>query len=68
MSSLSDDDRRGLETSEAYLRCIQALDPVRPDYEAAQVYAVLALEDSLRQVVAQFAELGGQINGASRRR
>lgn len=47
---------------------MRALGPVRPDYEAAQAYAVLALEDSLRQMVAQLAELGGQLNRASRRR
>jgi len=67
MSSLSDQERDGLEPGEAYKRCVQALDPVRPDYEAARVYAILTLEESVREVVTQLAELGGQIDRASRR-
>ena len=49
MSRLSD-DQSDLEPDEAYQRCLQALDPLRPDYAAAQVYATLALRESLEKV------------------
>jgi hypothetical protein len=30
--------------------CLRALDPLRPDYAAAQVYATLALRESVEKV------------------
>lgn len=59
MSSLSE-DRPGLEPGEAYQCCLQALDPLRPDYGAAQVYATLALPESVEK-------LANEIRLASRR-
>jgi hypothetical protein len=59
MSSLSDDQPR-LQPDEALLRCLQALDPVRPDYAVAQVYATLALCESVEK-------LASEIKLASRR-
>lgn len=59
MSSLPDEPQR-LDDGEALQRCLQALDPLRPDFQAAQVYATLAL----REAVAEVAE---QIRLASRR-
>ncbi len=41
MTSLPD-GRDDLEPGEAMRRCFQALDPIRPDLPAAQVYATLA--------------------------
>ena len=45
---------------EALQRCLQALDPVRPDFAAAQVYAILALRESVEK-------LANEIRLASRR-
>lgn len=45
MSSLSD-DQGSQQPDEALQWCLQALDPLRPDYAAAQVYATLALRES----------------------
>jgi hypothetical protein len=59
MSSLSE-DRPGLEPDEAYQRCLHSLDPLRPDYGAAQVYATLALRESVEK-------LANEIRLASRR-
>lgn len=59
MSSLSD-DRDDLDPGEALQRCLQALDPLRPDHQAAQVYATLALRESVEK-------LANEIRLASRR-
>jgi len=48
MSRLS--DHSDLEPDDAYQHCLQALDPLRPDYAAAQVYALLALRESVEKV------------------
>jgi hypothetical protein len=61
------DDRTELEPGEAYQTCIRELHNGRPDYERAQVYATLALEESARAVVAQLEELGGLISRGLRR-
>ncbi len=49
MTSLHDDSR-GLDDGEALQRCLHALDPVRPDYAAAQVYATLALREAVEKL------------------
>jgi hypothetical protein len=59
MSSLSD-DQGNLQPDEALQRCLQALDSLRPDYAAAQVYATLALRESVEK-------LANEIRLASRR-
>ena len=59
MNSLPE-GRPRLEPDEAYQRCLQALDPLRPDYAAAQVYATLALQESVEK-------LTNEIRLASRR-
>ena len=68
MSPLSGHEPGSLEPGEAYKRCLQALDPVRPNHEAAHVYAILVLEESVREVVTQLSDLGRQIDRASRHR
>ena len=40
----------GLDDGEALQRCLQALDPLRPDFAAAQVYATLALRESVEKL------------------
>ena len=50
MSSLPD-GRDDLEPGEAMQRCLQALDAIRPDFPAAQVYATLALRESVEKLV-----------------
>jgi hypothetical protein len=48
--SSSSADQPDLEPGDAYQRCLRALDPLRPDYAAAQVYATLALRESVEKV------------------
>jgi len=59
MSSLPD-SRDDLESGEAMQLCLRALDPIRPDLPAAQVYATLALRESVEK-------LANEIRLASRR-
>lgn len=66
MSSL-DDEPRGLVDGEALVRCLAALDAPRPNYDQAQVYAILAVEQTLRRVALQLDELGGQLTRGLRR-
>ncbi len=46
---------------------MRELHQAHPDYERAQVYATLNLEETLREISAQVAELAKQIVLASRR-
>jgi hypothetical protein len=57
-----------LEPGEAYQRCLQELQLPHPDCPMAQVWAILALEETLRGVGAQVAEVAHRITLASRRR
>jgi hypothetical protein len=59
MKPLSD-NRDDLEPGEAMERCLLQLDPLRPNYDAAQVYATLALRESVEK-------LTNEIRLASRR-
>lgn len=59
MSPLSD-DRPDLEPGEAIRECVGELGKLHPDFERAQVYATLALRESV-------AEVATQIRLASRR-
>jgi hypothetical protein len=68
MSSLLDSEQRGLAPGEAYQRCIQELDQPHPDYQAAQVFAMLSLEETMREVLAGIAHLTKSVVIASRRR
>jgi hypothetical protein len=67
MSSLPDDAPQPLDHGEAYQRCMRELRKPYPDYTCAQLYATLSMEETLRDVVAQVAELARQITLASRR-
>jgi hypothetical protein len=58
----------GLDAGEAYQRCIQELAELNPDYQAAQLFATLSLEETVRGVAAQLAELTKALTAASRRR
>jgi hypothetical protein len=57
-----------LDHGEAYRRCIQELLEPEPDYQAAQLYATLSLEETVRDVATQLAELTKALVAASRRR
>ncbi len=61
------DDREALDPGEAYQACVKELHQAHPDYERAQVYATLSLEETLREMCAQVADLAKQITLASRR-
>jgi hypothetical protein len=40
---------------------MQALRRAHPDYESAQVYAILSLNETLQNIAAQLAELNGSM-------
>jgi hypothetical protein len=53
-----------LEPGVAYGKCLRALNRVRGDYESAQVYALLSLNETLQKVAVQLAELNASIRRA----
>jgi hypothetical protein len=67
MRSLSGSEPSSLGRGEAYQTCIRELSGPHPDYERASVYAILSLEETVRDAVAQMAEMAHQIMLASRR-
>jgi hypothetical protein len=70
MSPISNDQdgANPYERSEAYKRCMHELSQPHPDYQAAQLYATLSLEDALRDMIAQLVKLTRTITVASRPR
>jgi len=57
----------GLEPGAAYQMCLRQLQQPHPDWQAVQALATLSLEETLRGVGAQLADLSHQIMLASRR-
>jgi hypothetical protein len=57
-----------LDHGEAYRRCMQELLEPEPDYQAAQLYATLSLEETVGDVATQLADLTKALIAASRRR
>jgi len=57
MNALPDPELQILDPREAYQRCIHELAQRQPDYQAAQVYATLSLEEAVRDATAQLGEL-----------
>lgn len=51
------DHSRPPEPGEALKECMQAIRRAHPDYESAQVYAILSLNEALQNIAAQLAEL-----------
>ncbi len=47
----------GLDRGEAYQRCMHELGQPHPDYQAAQLYATLSLEEALRDVINQLSQM-----------
>jgi hypothetical protein len=68
MNPLSDGEDLALGPGEAYQRCMQVLAKPHPDYRAAQLFATLSLEETMRDAVAQLAQLTKELVIASRRR
>jgi hypothetical protein len=68
MSPSPEHEPLALDPGEAYQRCMRELGKPYPDHAAAQLYAVLSLEDTLRELVAQVAQLTKEVVTASRRR
>jgi hypothetical protein len=64
----SNQPQAALDHGEAYQRCMQELLEPTPDYQAAQLYATLSLEETVRDVTTRLAELTGALVAASRRR
>jgi hypothetical protein len=58
----------GLDSGEAYQRCIEELKEPSHDDQAAQLYTGLSLGETVREVAIQPAELTKALVGASRRR
>jgi hypothetical protein len=57
-----------LDPGEAYQRCLHELGQPHPDYQAAQLYATLSLEEALRDMTAQLAQMTKTLISGSRRR
>jgi hypothetical protein len=68
MSRLPEGEPQAFDPGEAYQRCMRELGRPYPDHEAAQLYATLSLEETLRDVAAQLAQLTKEVVLASRRR
>lgn len=68
MSPFADDEGQALDPDQAQQRCVHELGQPHPDYQAAQVYATLSLDATLREVVTQLAHLTKAVVTASRRR
>ena len=56
-----------LPGNKAYQRRMQELSRPHPDYQAAQLYATLSLEEALRDMITQLAKLTREITVSSRR-
>ena len=48
--------------------CILELGQPHPDYQAAQLYATLSLEEALRDMIAQLAQVTRELSVVARRR
>ena len=58
MSALHHNEpQTGLGPGEAHQRCLDELNRPYPDYQAAQLYATLSLQEAVRDVAKQLAEL-----------
>ena len=68
MVFLSDDESQQLARGEAHQRCMHELGRPHPDYEAAQVFATLSLEEAVRDAIAELAHLARSVTVATRRR
>jgi hypothetical protein len=61
MTSSSSEPPPGLMRGEAYDKCLEELQPPHPDYAAAQVYALLSLDETLRRIARQLEGLAEQV-------
>ena len=61
---MSQDDPPALGTAEAYRQCVRELHRPHPDYQRAQVFATLALEETLREVAAEAGAAGTIVGNA----
>ena len=50
-----------LGPGDALKECMKAIGRAHPDYESAQVYAILSLNETLQSVAVQLAELNASI-------
>jgi hypothetical protein len=58
---------RVLDPGEPYQRCMHELRQQHPDYQAAQLYATLSVEEALRALISQLADMTKQLVVASKR-
>ena len=57
-----------LAPGEAHQRCLRELRQQHPDYSAAQVFATLSLDETLRDIAAKLSDLTRQLVVTSRYR
>jgi len=67
MSPLPGDQRTSLNHSEPYERCLQELRQPQPDYQLAQLYATLSMEEAIRDVAVQLSQLSARLHVALKR-
>jgi hypothetical protein len=68
VSSLDDTEQQEPAHRDAFQLCIRELEKPQPDYQAAQVFATLSLEEAVRDVISEFGRLARTISVVSRRR
>jgi hypothetical protein len=68
LSSLDDTEQQRLAHREAFQLCVRELEKPQPDYQAAQIFATLSLEEAVRDAISELARLARAISVASRRR
>jgi hypothetical protein len=68
VSSLDDTEQQEPAHRDAFQLCIRELEKPQPDYQAAQVFARLSLEEAAQDVISELGRLARAISVASRRR
>lgn len=68
MAHLANRRSAALEPGEAHQRCLRELQQAEPNYQAAQIYAALSLEETVRNLTTAIDHLNRSVTVASRRR
>jgi hypothetical protein len=67
MTPLPDSQPNTLSHSESYERCLEELRRPQPDYQRAQLCATLSLEEAIRDLAVQLAQLSTTLHVALKR-
>lgn len=67
MNSLPGRQPITLSHGEPYERCLQELRKPQPDYQLAQLYATLSIDEAIREVAVQLTQLTTKLHVALKR-